>query len=32
MPKIMKSCLNLSKVWPKYCRSLIFQTRCTYQS
>ena len=26
MPKLMKSCLNLSKLWPKYCRSLFPDT------
>jgi len=28
VPKIMKSCLHLSKLRPKYCRSLFFRTRC----
>ena len=30
MPKIVKSCLNLSKLWPKYYRSIFFRTRCTH--
>ena len=25
MPKVMKSCLNMSKLWSKYCRSLFSQ-------
>ena len=28
MPKITKSCLNLSKLRPIYCRSLFSRTRC----
>jgi len=28
MPKIVKSCLNLSQLWPKCYWSLFFRTRC----
>jgi len=31
VPKSMKSCLNLSKLRPKYCR-FLFRTRCTMWS
>ena len=29
-PKIVKSCQNLSKLRPKYYRSIFFRTRCTH--